>query len=160
MLKILTNGDLLAMSATPIPRPLALAFYGNLDISVLKELPAGRQKILTKIVAEHNRTKAYDFVAKQIQMGRQVFVICPLIEESDKLGVKSATAEFKKLSQEVFTSFKVGLLHGKLKSAEKETVMQKFSAGGGSLPAGQAGAPGGKDGAGILGFTFMVGGWG
>ena len=156
MLKNLTNAHLLTMSATPIPRTLALTLYGDLDISVLKELPAGRQKILTKIVAEHNRTKAYDFVSKQIQMGRQVFVICPLIEESDKLGVRSATAEFKKLAEEVFANFKIGLLHGKLKSAEKETVMQKFSAGGGSLPAGQAGASGGKDGLDILVSTSVI----
>src|SRR3989344_1352190 len=162
MLKNLTNAHLLTMSATPIPRTLALTFYGDLDISVLKELPAGRQKILTKIVAEHNRTKAYDFVSKQIQMGRQVFVICPLIEESDKLGVKSATAEFKKLSQEVFTSFKVGLLHGKLKSAEKETVMQKFSAGGQELARAEpehhalGSASGGKDGLDILVSTSVI----
>ena len=127
-LKQISNAHLLTMSATPIPRTLALTLYGDLDISILKELPAGRQKILTKIVAEANRTKAYEFIAQQILAGRQIFVICPLVEESDKLGVKSATAEFKKLSEQIFPQFKIGLLHGRLKPKDKESVMQKFSA--------------------------------
>jgi ATP-dependent DNA helicase RecG len=126
ILKQLNNTHLLTMSATPIPRTLALTLYGDLDLSRIKELPAGRQPILTKIVAEENRSKAYEFIAKQITAGRQVFVICPLIEESDKLGVKSATTEYKKLSEEIFPQFQVGLLHGKLKPAEKELTMQKF----------------------------------
>ncbi len=138
ILKQISNAHLLTMSATPIPRTLALTLYGDLDLSQLKELPAGRQKILTKIVAEENRTKAYEFIAKQIESGRQIFVICPLIDDSDKLGVKSATAEFKKLANEIFPQFEVGLLHGKLKTAEKEKTMQQFSAKGGS-------ASGGKD---------------
>jgi ATP-dependent DNA helicase RecG len=116
------------MSATPIPRTLALTLYGDLDLSRLKEMPSGRIPILTKIVAEHNRLKAYDFIGKQISTGRQVFVICPLIEESDKLGVKSATTEYKKLTEQIFPQFKVGLLHGKLKSSEKERIMQEFNA--------------------------------
>jgi ATP-dependent DNA helicase RecG len=126
VLKQISNAHLLTMSATPIPRTLALTLYGDLDLSRLTELPAGRQKILTKIVSEENRTKAYEFIAKQILSGRQIFVICPLIEESDKLGVKSATQEYKKLAQQIFPQFKVGLLHGKLKPAEKELIMQKF----------------------------------
>lgn len=126
ILKNTSDAHLLTMSATPIPRTLALTLYGDLDISVLKELPAGRLRVITKIVKEENRGKAYDFIAKQIQAGRQVFVICPLIEENDKLGIKSATAEYKKLSEKIFPKFKVGLLHGRLKSADKEQVMQKF----------------------------------
>ncbi len=125
-LKEISNAHLLTMSATPIPRTLALTLYGDLDLSILKELPAGRQKILTKIVSEENRTKAYEFIGKQIQSGGQVFVICPLVEESDKLGVKSATEEFKKLSEKIFPKFKVGLLHGRMKPSEKESTMQKF----------------------------------
>ncbi len=125
-LKEIGNTHLLTMSATPIPRTLALTLYGDLDLSVLKELPAGRQKILTKIVAEENRIKAYEFIAKQIQAGRQAFVICPLVEESDKLGVKSATAEFKKLSETIFPQYQIGLLHGKMKSKDKEEVMRQF----------------------------------
>src|SRR3989344_2381793 len=138
ILKQVNNAHLLTMSATPIPRTLALTLYGDLDLSRLKESPAGRQKIITKIVAEANRTKAYEFIAKQIAGGRQVFVICPLIEEparlndisrsggSDKLGVKSATQEYQKLANEIFPQFEVGLLHGKLKPSEKEMVMQAF----------------------------------
>lgn len=126
ILKATNNSHLLTMSATPIPRTLALTLYGDLDISVLKEMPKGRLPIQTRIVSEANRPKAYEFIAKQISQGRQVFVICPLIEESDKLGVKSATTEFKRLSQEIFPHFQIGLLHGKLKPAEKEAVMQSF----------------------------------
>ncbi len=126
MLKQNSTAHLLTMSATPIPRTLALTIYGDLDLSILKELPAGRQKIVTRIVAEENRSKAYEFIADQIKSGRQVFVICPLIEESDKLGVKSATTEYKKLSIEIFPQFKIGLLHGRLKAPEKEKVMQEF----------------------------------
>jgi len=125
-LKQNSNAHLLTMSATPIPRTLALTLYGDLDLSILKESPAGRQKIVTRIVSEENRAKAYEFIAQQIQLGRQVFVICPLVEESDKLGVKSATAEYKKLSTEIFPQFKVGLLHGRLKPAQKEKVMAEF----------------------------------
>lgn len=126
ILKNISNAHLLTMSATPIPRTLALTLYGDLDISVLKELPAGRQKILTKIVAEENRTKAYEFIAKQITADRQVFVICPLIEESDKLGVKSAIAEYKKLANEIFPDLTVGLLHGKVTPVQREQVMAAF----------------------------------
>ncbi len=126
LLKQLNNTHLLTMSATPIPRTLALTLYGDLDLSILKELPAGRQKILTKIVAEENRMKAYDFISQQIAKGRQAFVICPLIEESDKLGVKSATAEYQKLAEQIFPQYKIGLLHGKLKPKDKEETMQKF----------------------------------
>jgi ATP-dependent DNA helicase RecG len=125
-LKQNSNAHLLTMSATPIPRTLALTLYGDLDLSILKELPAGRQKIVTRIVSEENRSKAYKFIAKQIQDGRQVFVICPLIEESDKLGVKSATTEYKKLTEEIFPQYKIGLLHGRLKSTQKEKIMQEF----------------------------------
>ncbi|MBX4191520.1 MAG: ATP-dependent DNA helicase RecG [Candidatus Doudnabacteria bacterium] len=126
ILKENASAHLLTMSATPIPRTLALTLYGDLDISMLKELPTGRQKIITKIVNEENRPKAYEFIANQIKSGRQVFVICPLIEESDKLGFKSATSEYKKLSEEIFPHFKIGLLHGRLKPQEKEKIMQEY----------------------------------
>lgn len=126
ILKQLNNTHLLTMSATPIPRTLALTLYGDLDLSRLKELPAGRQRIMTKIVSEDNRTKAYEFIAKQISAGRQAFVICPLIEESDKLGVKSATAEYKKLAEKIFPHLTIGLLHGKMKPSDKEQVMRQF----------------------------------
>jgi ATP-dependent DNA helicase RecG len=117
------------MTATPIPRSLALTAYGDLDLSILDEMPPGRKPVTTKVVIEENRQKAYDFIAKQIQQGRQVFVICPLIDESDVLGVKAATTEYEKLDKEVFPHISVGLLHGKLKDAEKDDVQARFVAG-------------------------------
>ncbi|MBI5072121.1 ATP-dependent DNA helicase RecG [Candidatus Falkowbacteria bacterium] len=116
----------LSMTATPIPRTMSLVFFSDLDLSVIKEMPVGRKKILTKVVAPENRSKAYDFIAKEIKNGRQAFVICPLIDLSDKLGVKSAKEEYKRLSQEIFPALKIGLLHGKMKSEDKEKVMKDF----------------------------------
>ncbi len=121
------NPHLLSMTATPIPRTLRLTLFGDLQVSQIKQMPKDRKKIITKLVAPENRGKAYDFVQKQIQAGRQAFVVTPLIEESDKLGVKTATAEYKNL-QNIFKQFKVGLLHGKMKSAEKEKIMSQFLA--------------------------------
>ncbi|MFZ4648759.1 MAG: ATP-dependent DNA helicase RecG [Patescibacteria group bacterium] len=115
----------LSLSATPIPRSLALALYGDLDLSLINELPPGRKTVITKIVSEEKRQAAYDFATKEINAGRQMFVVCPLISESDKLGVKSAKEEAERL-KEVFPNFKIGLLHGKLKSADKEKVMNEF----------------------------------
>ena len=119
----------LSLTATPIPRSLALAIYGDLDLSVIKEQPAGRRPIITKLVSEQQRAAAYAFIRRLIKDGRQAFVICPLIDESDKLGVKSVKAEHAKLAQEIFPELKVGLLHGRLKSAEKEKVMADFLSG-------------------------------
>jgi len=116
----------LSMTATPIPRTMSLVFYGDLDISVIKELPAGRKKIITKVVSPEKRNAAYEFIRKEIKSGRQGFVICPLIDQSDKLGVKSAKEEYKKLSQEIFPELKIGLLHGKMKSEDKEETMRNF----------------------------------
>lgn len=116
----------LSMTATPIPRSLALAIYGDLDLSLIRELPKNRKTIITKVIAEEQRDKAYTFVRQQIKTGRQAFIICPLVEESDKLGVKSATAEYKRLKKEVFPDLEIGLIHGKLKSAEKEKIMRSF----------------------------------
>ncbi|OGI16356.1 MAG: hypothetical protein A2Z52_01795 [Candidatus Moranbacteria bacterium RBG_19FT_COMBO_42_6] len=117
---------LLTMTATPIPRTLAIAFSGSLDISILDEMPKDRKKIITKLIAPENRTGIYNFVRSEINSGRQVFVILPLIEESKILTeIKAATIEHKKLS-EIFPEFSIGLLHGRLKSKEKENVMEKF----------------------------------
>lgn len=116
----------LSMTATPIPRSLALAIYGDLDLSLIKSLPSGRHPIITKIVKENNRETMNDFIRQEIKAGRQVYVVCPLIDESDKLGVKSAKLEFEKLQTEIFKEFKVGLLHGKMKAKEKETIMTDF----------------------------------
>lgn len=118
---------ILNMTATPIPRSLALTIYGDQDISIISELPPGRIPIITRVVQPKERKTAYYFIEDHIRKGRQVFVICPLIEESDVLGVRSATEEYEKLQQTVFKEFKVGLLHGRLKAKEKDAVMKKFS---------------------------------
>jgi ATP-dependent DNA helicase RecG len=117
------------MTATPIPRTLAIAFSGSLDISILDEMPKNRKKVITKIIPPENRFQIYNFVTEEAKKGRQVFVIFPLIEESKVLTeVKAATIEHKKLT-EIFPEFEIGLLHGRLKSAEKEKVMEDFKAG-------------------------------
>nr|MBD3359308.1 ATP-dependent DNA helicase RecG [Candidatus Buchananbacteria bacterium] len=121
-----TAPHFLSMTATPIPRSLALILYGDLELSMIKQMPLGRKKIITKLVAEKNRNQAYQFIRQEIQNGRQVFVICPLIDESDKLGVKSVKQEFKKLDKFIFPEFNIGLLHGKLKAQEKESIMLDF----------------------------------
>ncbi|MBD3300227.1 MAG: ATP-dependent DNA helicase RecG [Candidatus Moranbacteria bacterium] len=121
-----TTPHFLSMSATPIPRTLALTIYGDLDISLIKEMPKGRKKIITKIVPPQKRNQAYTFIKEQILKGRQAFVICPLIEESEVLQTKSAQEEYQKLSQEIFPNLKIGLLHGRLKNQEKEQIMKKF----------------------------------
>lgn len=120
---------LLSMTATPIPRTLALTIYGDLDISLLKEMPQGRQKIITKIIPPAGRQKAYNFIKKQVKQKKQVFVICPLIDESEKLEVKSVTQEYEKLSQKIFPQLKIAMLHGQLKAKEKEEIMKKFKKG-------------------------------
>jgi ATP-dependent DNA helicase RecG len=119
----------LSMTATPIPRSLALSIYGDLDLSLIKEMPAGRKAVISKIISEEKRAEAYQFLRQEIQKGGQAFVICPLIDESDKLGVRSATAEFKRLKNEVFPDLHIGLVHGRLKSQEKEKAMQEFAEG-------------------------------
>ena len=124
--KAATIPHFLTLTATPIPRTLALTIYGDLDISLLKELPKGRQKIITKIVAPANRQQAYEFIRQQIKQGQQAFVICPLIEESEKLEVKSVTQEYEKLTKEIFPDLKIAMLHGRMKPKEKEQIMTDF----------------------------------
>lgn len=121
-----TTPHLLSMTATPIPRSLALALYGDLDISIINQMPLGRKKIITKVAGEENRGKAYAFIQEEIKKGRQAFVICPLIDISDKLGVKSVKEEFEKLDKTIFHDLKIGMLHGRLKAKEKEEVMRDF----------------------------------
>lgn len=118
----------LTMTATPIPRTLALAFFGNLDISLLDEMPKDRKKIITQIVGPLERNKIYDFIQKEIKNSRQCFVILPLVEESKVLTeVKAAVQEYERLSKEIFPDLKLGLIHGRLKPAEKEKAMKDFS---------------------------------
>lgn len=124
-----TSPHLLVMTATPIPRTLALTLYGDLDVSVLDEMPPGRIPIETKWVKPHQRQLAYDFVRKQVQKGRQAFVICPLVEESEALQTRAATKEYEWLSEEVFPDLRLGLLHGRLNSGEKDDVMDTFRRG-------------------------------
>lgn len=117
---------LLSMTATPIPRTLALAFYGNLDLSILDELPKGRKRIITEIITPASRNKVYEFIRAEIKSGRQAFFIFPLIEESEKISGRAATKEYKKLSEDIFPDLKVELLHGRMKSKNKEEIMKKF----------------------------------
>ncbi len=127
----------LSMTATPIPRSLALLIYGDLDVSIINELPVGRKPILTRLVDPINRQKAYEFIREQVKKGRQVFVVCPLIEDKDASDKKSVMAEYEKLSKIIFPDLKIGYLHGKLKPSEKEAIMNRFSAKGGSSSGGK-----------------------
>ena len=120
---------MLIMSATPIPRTLALTLYGDLDISTIDELPPGRQKIVTRWVPTEKRDDAYGFVRKQVGSGRQAFVICPLIEESEAIEARAATEEYQRLSREVFPDLRLGLLHGRMGAREKERTMAQFRGG-------------------------------
>ncbi len=120
---------LLAMTATPIPRSLALTVYGELDVSILNELPKGRLPIATKIWSPNSRAQLYKEIDLQIAAGRQAYVICSLIDENPDNEIKSVLAEYKKLQNSIFKHRRIGLLHGKLKSDEKDVVMTKFSKG-------------------------------
>ncbi len=142
----------LSMTATPIPRSFALTLYGDLDLSIIDEMPVGRKLVKTRLVDPHNREKAYDFIREQVKQGRQVFVVCPLISQKSevkslKSGVveefvtsyklqvtsedekKTVLSEYEKLSKNIFPDLKIGYLHGKLKSIEKDETMQKFTKG-------------------------------
>src|SRR3989339_361063 len=121
-----TTPHLLSMTATPIPRSLALALFGDLSVSVINEMPKGRKPIITSIITETNRAQAYEFIKKEIKAGRQAFVICPLIDISDNLGVKSVKEEYEKLDKNIFPDLKINMLHGKLKAEEKNEIMEKF----------------------------------
>jgi len=123
---------LLSMTATPIPRPLALTIYGDLDITLLDEMPSGRKPIITELVGPTQQKKMYDHVRSELQDGRQAYVICPRIEEPDPdkataLRLKSVTAEAARLKKDVFQEYEIGILHGKMKPAEKDAMMLKFA---------------------------------
>jgi len=117
----------LAMTATPIPRTLALASYGEMSVSVIDEQPPGRTPVETEVLEPDQRQRAYDLVREHVQAGRQAFVICPLIEESEAVVARSATAEFERLQKDVFPDLRMGLVHGRLK--EKDEVMRAFVSG-------------------------------
>lgn len=120
------NPHLLVMTATPIPRTLALTLYGDLDLSIIDEMPPGRQPIKTRWLTPQERERAYSFIRSQIEKGRQAFIICPLVEESEKTEAKSAIEEHTRLQKQVFPRLKLGLLHGRMKGADKEKAMKEF----------------------------------
>lgn len=116
----------LTMTATPIPRTLALTLHGDLDVSQIDELPAGRQPIQTTAMNNRQRTQVYELMKREIAQGRQVYIVLPLIEESEKLDLRAATEEHERLATEVFPEFKVGLLHGRMSSADKDAALSDF----------------------------------
>ena len=120
--------DVLIMTATPIPRSLTLTVYGDLDLSIINELPPGRKKVKTYYLPSTEKGRVYRFARKELEAGRQVYVVCPLIEESDHLDVEAAVARYHELCQE-FPDFQVALIHGKLKIEEKDRVMDAFRRG-------------------------------
>lgn len=120
---------ILSMSATPIPRSLALTLYGDSDISILDEMPVGRKTVKTRWIAHDQRSAAYEFVKQELNDGHQAFIVFPLIEESEVVNARSAIEEHHRLSADIFKSYKVGLLHGKMKTQQKDSVMQQFSSG-------------------------------
>ncbi|MFA6251156.1 MAG: ATP-dependent DNA helicase RecG [Candidatus Paceibacterota bacterium] len=122
----------LSMTATPIPRTLALTIYGDLDLSIIDEMPAGRKQVITEIVTENKRAVAYEKIKKELESGRQVYVICPKIDESDdeekiKLDVKNVTGEAKRLKKEIFQDYRIEIMHSKMTKIKKEKVMSDFS---------------------------------
>jgi len=118
--------DVIVMTATPIPRTLALILYGDLDISIIDELPPGRKPVKTYAVDESMRDRINGFIRKEVSEGRQVYIVCPLVEESSEIEAKSAVQHAKDIAEKDFRDLRVGLLHGKMKSKEKEEVMKKF----------------------------------
>ncbi|MDM3845331.1 MAG: ATP-dependent DNA helicase RecG [Aphanizomenon gracile PMC649.10] len=116
----------LTMTATPIPRTLALTVHGDLDVSQIDELPPGRQQIQTTMLSGKERPQAYDLIRREVAQGRQVYIVLPLVEESEKLDLRSAVDEHQKLQESVFPDVQVGLLHGRMTSAEKEEAINKF----------------------------------
>jgi len=122
------NPDVLVVTATPIPRSLAMTVYGDLEVSVIDEMPPGRTPVSTHVRGEDRREKIYEFIRDQIKKGRQAYVVYPIIEESEKLDLRNATEMYEHLRKDIYPEFNVGLLHGKMKPAEKEEMMQAFGA--------------------------------
>jgi ATP-dependent DNA helicase RecG len=123
------NPDVLVMTATPIPRSLAMTVYGDLDVSIIDELPPGRTPIETKVFGEEGRQEVKKLITRELRSGRQVYVVYPLVEESEKMDLRDATKRYEYLRDQVFPKFSVGLLHGRMKSEEKEAVMRRFISG-------------------------------
>jgi ATP-dependent DNA helicase RecG len=123
------NPDVLVMTATPIPRTLAMTIYGDLNVSLIDEMPPGRMPIETRIYPESARAKVYRILDEEVRKGRQVFIVYPLVEESEKLQLRDATRMAEQLQKEEFPEFRIGLLHGRMKSEEKEAIMMEFKEG-------------------------------
>ncbi|MBE11989.1 MAG: ATP-dependent DNA helicase RecG [Chloroflexi bacterium] len=123
------NPHTLIMSATPIPRTLSLTLFGDLDISTIDEMPAGRQEVATQWLEPEQRDTAYGFIRRQVEEGRQAFVVCPLVDESETIESKAATEEYQRLSQDIFPDLSLGLLHGRMPGKEKDKVMRQFRDG-------------------------------
>jgi ATP-dependent DNA helicase RecG len=123
------NPDVFVMTATPIPRTLAMTIYGDLDVSVIDEMPPGRMPVETKVFPEPARGRVYRIVEEEVRKGRQAFIVYPLVEESEKLDLKDATQMAEHLQKDVFPEFRIGLLHGRMKSDEKEAIMMEFKGG-------------------------------
>lgn len=121
--------DVLVMTATPIPRTLALTVYGDLDLSIINEMPPGRKPVKTRYLPRASRHRAYDFARQQLLAGAQAYIICPLVEESEKQDLQDAVSLYEELTCSVYPNFRVGLLHGRMKSSEKDFVMQAFKNG-------------------------------
>jgi ATP-dependent DNA helicase RecG len=124
-----TNPHLLVMTATPIPRSLSLTIYGDLDLSVIDEMPPGRQEVSTHLLLSHERERAYKLIRREVAAGHQAFIIYPLIEESESSQATAAVDEQKRLKKDVFPDFKVELLHGRLNAEEKDKAMAAFRDG-------------------------------
>jgi ATP-dependent DNA helicase RecG len=123
------NPDVLVMTATPIPRTLAMTIYGDLDVSLIDEMPPGRMPVETKVYPESTRSRVYRIVEEEVRRGRQAFIVYPLVEESEKLDLKDATRMAEHLRKDIFPEFRIGLLHGRMKSDEKEAIMMEFKEG-------------------------------
>lgn len=123
------NPDVLVMSATPIPRSLTMTIYGDLDVSVIDEMPPGRTPVETRVFSEEQRPEVKELISRELKAGRQVYVVYPLVEESEKMDLKDATQRYEYLRDKVFRKSSVGLVHGKMKAADKEEVMLRFVAG-------------------------------
>ncbi len=122
------NPDVLIMTATPIPRTLSLTMYGDLDVSILDELPPGRTPVMTRRFYEKDREKAYRLIEREIERGRQVYIVYPLVEESENLDLKAATEMSEHLAKDIFPQYRIGLVHGRMKGEEKDRQMQAFKA--------------------------------
>jgi len=123
------NPDVLVMTATPIPRTLAMTLYGDLDISLIDEMPPGRRPVETKVFHESSRSRVYRIIEEEVRKGRQAFIVYPLVEESEKLELRDATRMAEHLQKDIFPEFQVGLLHGRMRSDEKEAIMMEFKDG-------------------------------